>query len=89
MGSCGSSEKKTKETIHDTYAKTGMSQPWGGDTENTFEKEYFMALNLFRHNPGKFTSHFKDLKKQCPEFKDDAKLIDKICVDLREVKGMT
>ena len=88
MGACGSSDNKPKETIHDVFAKTGMTQPWGGDTENQFEKNYFMALNIFRHNPSKFTGHFKDLKKQCPEFKDDGKLIDKICVDLKEVKGM-
>jgi len=47
-----------------------------------------MALNIFRHNPAKFTTHFKDLKKNCPEFKDDAKVIDKICADLAGAKPM-
>ena len=58
--------------LYDAFKKSGMSEPWSGQYENQFEKDFFMALNLFRFSPGKCSVFIKDLRTLMPqEFKKD------------------
>ena len=48
-----------------------------------------MAVNLFRHNPSKFITIVKDLKRLMPkEFKSDSSLINDVCKKLTEMKPL-
>ena len=33
------------------FTASGAMQPWGGQYENEFEKQVYMAINVFRANP--------------------------------------
>ena len=61
---------------------TGMKQPWSNEIENNFEKELYMAINLFRSVPSKWISLIKDCKRIFEEFKKDIELVEKICLVL-------
>ena len=37
-------------------------QPNAKDYKNDFEKEFFMAINLFRDHPKRFANNIKNLK---------------------------
>ena len=49
-----------------------MQEPWYKQYENNFEKDYYMAVNVFRAYPSKFISIVRELRTQFPdEFKSD------------------
>ena len=53
------SEKVTVDTrpIMVRYAETKMNMPFSTDTENSFEKDIFFAINMLRSNPRSFITH--------------------------------
>ena len=63
-----------------------MAEPWSGQYENQFEKDFYMALNLFRNQPGKCTKFIKDLKNLMQEFKKEKGFIDELCLYLTSLK---
>ena len=40
-----------------------MGHPWSNQYQNQFEKEYYMAVNVFRKQPDILVTFFKDLKQ--------------------------
>ena len=39
------------------YAEQKLNMPFSSDTENSFEKEIFFAINMLRNNPRSFIPH--------------------------------
>tara|TARA_B110000285_G_scaffold201382_1_gene235992 strand:+ start:104 stop:346 length:243 start_codon:yes stop_codon:yes gene_type:complete len=67
-----------------------MQEPWSNQYENEFEKEFFMAVNLFRHSPAKYITIIKDLKRLMPkEFKSDSSLINEVGKKLTALEPLT
>ena len=58
-----------------------------GQYKNQFEMEYYMAVNLFRSDPGQFVPFIKDLKKAVPQLKGSNDLIEKVCKNLPNLKA--
>lgn len=64
-----------------------MSEPWSNQYENDFEKELYMASNLFRHSPQKLIPFIRDLKRlNANEFKKDGNMINELCKILTACK---
>ena len=85
----GCSESKDVSNLREQYQQTGMQEPWSNQYDNEFEKELFMATNLFRHNPAKLVTYVKDLKRLMPkEFKSDGTLITDVCKKLIAMKPL-
>ena len=85
----GCSASKDGSNLREQYQQAGMTEPWSNQYDNDFEKELFMAINLFRHSPSKIVTFVKDLKRLMPkEFKSDSSLIKDACDKLREMKPL-
>ena len=81
MGGCSSSHGGYN--VKEQYQQSGMQEPWSNQYDNEFEKEFFMAVNLFRTNPAKLVTFVKDLKRLMPkDFKSDSSLINEVCKKL-------
>ena len=48
------------------FKATGMSQPWSDQYENNFEKEVYMAINIFRSNPPRWAPIIEDTYRKNP-----------------------
>ena len=85
-----SNSKGDSFDLYDAVTQAGLQQPWSNKYENQFEKDLFMAMNLFRYVPSKWIGFVKDLKRLFPkEFgKDDAPLVDHVCKILSTFKPM-
>jgi hypothetical protein len=46
-----SNSKRNGIDLYQCYMNTGLPQPWSNEIENSFEKELYMAINLFRFVP--------------------------------------
>ena len=74
-----SASKEGGANLKEQYQAAGLTEPWSNQYDNEFEKEFFMAVNLFRHKPFKFISIIKDLKRLMPkDFKSDSSLINDV-----------
>ena len=83
MGNC-SNKTESSFNLYDTFKNTGMQEPWAKQYENNFEKDYYMAVNVFRAYPSKFISIVRELRQQFPdEFKSDKSLIEELCGQLK------
>ena len=56
---CSDSKNSNLFNVEAEYIKKALVQPWGGEYENQFEKEAFMAINLIRNDPGMFNEQIK------------------------------
>ena len=67
--------------LHAQFERTGIKQPWANQYENMFEKEFYMATNVFRTNPAKFAPMIKQVRKICADKFDrsDTGFVDRVC----------
>ena len=62
-------QEASKIDLFADSAAAGLGQPWSHQYENEFEKQVFMAINLFRHDPKKWTSAVEECYKEDSELK--------------------
>ena len=75
-----SNSKADNFELYDEVQQAGLSQPWSNQYENQFEKDLFMAMNLFRYVPSKWIGFVRDVKRLFPtEFKSDPDLVEHVC----------
>ena len=73
-----------KQTVDDNrplmvrYTETKMNMPFSTDTENSFEKDIFFALNMLRNNPRGFIPHVQRVhqKNMCKGSKSMGPIIE-------------
>ena len=51
-------KEQSQIDLYKDSAAAGLVQPWSHQYENDFEKQVFMAINLFRHEPAKWVPAF-------------------------------
>ena len=56
---CASTKQKTEDTrpLMVRYSEQKLNMPFSTDTENSFEKDIFFAINILRNNPRSFIPH--------------------------------
>ena len=54
MGCGATKERNDERPLLVRYSEQKLNMPFSSDTENNFEKEIFMAINLLRNNPRSF-----------------------------------
>ena len=62
---CGAS-KQTEFNLSEEFKTTGMMQPWSEQYENEFEKQVYMAVNIFRSNPPRWVPIIKETYDKNP-----------------------
>ena len=62
------------------YTEQKLNMPFSSDTENSFEKEIFFAINLLRNNPRSFIPHVQRVhqKNLCKGSKSMGAIIQKL-----------
>ena len=43
-----------------------MTQPWSSQYDNEFEKQLYMAINIFRHNPKRWVPIINEVCRKQP-----------------------
>ena len=85
----GSSSREVADIdIHTIYQEAGLEYPQFGELENQFEKEIFMAINIFRHSPSLYAKVVQKCVKTFPEFAKDSALADRISAHLEKTERM-
>jgi len=51
---CGESKPYKDFKLLEQYQQAGLRQPWSNEYENEFEKQVYMATNLFRYDPKRY-----------------------------------
>ena len=52
---CKNTTPAPQGTLLEQYHAAGLPEIWSGDVQNNFEKEIYMAINICRHDPKKFS----------------------------------
>lgn len=66
MGCVGTKAKEPFD-LKAAFDKTEIMQPWSGQYENQFEKEIYMAINVFRFNPPAWSVVINNVFNSTPE----------------------
>jgi hypothetical protein len=65
-----SATKQVTLNIEEEYKSKGLPMPDTSEYENAFEKEAFMTINLFRHDPKHFLPQIREAKGKYKELTD-------------------
>mmetsp|Transcript_14694 Transcript_14694/g.25013 ORF Transcript_14694/g.25013 Transcript_14694/m.25013 type:complete len:176 (-) Transcript_14694:261-788(-) len=89
MGGCASS-KETSMDLNKIFHTKKLREPWSDDYQNTFEKEIYYAINIFRSEPSLFIGPVGDLKTiMSEEFGKSKELIKAVQKELATMKPLS
>ena len=80
MGCAGENQTIDTRPLMVRYTENKLNMPFSTDTENSFEKEIFFAINMLRNNPRGFIPHVQRVhqKNLCKGSKSMGAIIDKL-----------
>jgi len=62
-------KKQSEIDLYKDFTEAGLMLPSEQDYKNEFEKEVFMAINLFRHEPVRWIALIQQVYKEASELK--------------------
>lgn len=80
MGCASTKQHVDERSLLIRYNEQKLNMPFSSDTENSFEKDIFFAINMLRNNPRGFIPHVQRVhqKNLCKGSKSMGAIIEKL-----------